>query len=297
MSNMNPEEQIEKNIMSKIKEGDLEQRSKYIFVAEKFGLLGIIGCSVALAIGLSALVAFSFKASRAYDYLRFGVPGIPAFFEAVPVLLLILLLVVFAATFFFFMKTDVSYKKPLTVMVIATLGFILLSGGAIAYVRSEKIQASLEASHFPARVVRPWVPASAPLHKRGVAGEVVEVGEEYVALQTPRGNVIIDTASYGGPVPVVGDVVIVVGGRKSDVFQARGVRILHTSKVYLSKEPLPLKFTLPEDMAIEMRDCFEACLQVTRSLRTCRSECAAGEVPPLGGEGNVKNEIQIRVGL
>lgn len=305
---MNPEEHIEQQVMNKIEEGYVSQRPKFLFVLEKYGLLGVIIASIGLAIGIATLVAFSIKASRAYEYLSFGVPGIPAFFEAVPIMLCLLLIVVFAAALFFFMKTDMSYQKPLLVMVIATVGFVVLSGGAIAYSRvSEKIQMGLESPRFPARVVRPFLPAVVPAHKRGIVGEVVEVGEEYVALETKRGTVVVDTSLYDGPGLDVGSVMMVVGGRDADVFQARGVRIIQTittssSGVVLvtstmeviapieAKKPHPdpqkavksetpsRVLTLPEEMPRDVRTCFETCLTETRSLRVCRGTCGEKKV-------------------
>ncbi len=224
---MNTEERIEQSIMDKIEQGQVSQRPRFFFVVEKYGLAGVIALSIFVAIGMSALIAFSLRAAHAYEYLRFGVVGLPAFFETTPLLLIGMLMFVCLGAFFFFLQTDVSYKRPLSVVVLSVAGFVALSGGVIAYSRAaEKITATLEAPGLPSKVVRPLIPVSTPTHDRGVVGGVVEVGEGYVALETKRGNMIIDTELYDGPTPTVGAELAVVGGREGDVFKARRVRVV-----------------------------------------------------------------------
>ena len=114
---MNQERKVhlEAKVMKKIKDGKINLRSRYIFLAKKLGLGGGLTLSLILAALFLNLAFFSMKTSGSLEFLSFGRIGILAFLESFPYLWILIGLAFFTIASAILSRYDLSYKKPFKV--------------------------------------------------------------------------------------------------------------------------------------------------------------------------------------
>jgi preprotein translocase subunit SecG len=106
---------LEKNIMDKIKTGQVKLKSKYVFLAEKLGLGTAFTLSTVLSILLFNLTLFYMKETDNLQYLSFGKRGILAFLESFPYMLVVSFIILILLAGYLISKSEAGYKKPLDI--------------------------------------------------------------------------------------------------------------------------------------------------------------------------------------
>lgn len=227
--------------MEKISSGDIKQRSRYLFIAEKLGLGGAVVISVVLGAVFCALLFFYLHATDNLIYLSFGQRGVYAFLESFPYLLVLSFIVVImvAALLFRRIDTPIIYKKPVRYVTLVLIIFVVFGGAVLTITRiTDRIEENSYRGHMTGMFFRPFLRGGFRDPHRGVVGRVVEVGDGVVVLQTPRG---LQKVNISGARTLlnqsieVGMSVIAVGEQRADVFIAERLRIVH-------EEDIPLIF-------------------------------------------------------
>jgi hypothetical protein len=179
---------LEDKIMSEIKSGRVKLRSKYIFLAEKFGFDSVLFLTVFFAVLFAALFFFVMKETDSLEYLSFGRIGFLAFLESFPYLFIIGFILLLLAAGFLISRTDWSYKKPFKYIALSLVVFALATGSVFAY---SGITKKLEEGAYGGR---PWGALFKPFFEHGlrergrsIVGQVFETSTNYLILETPRG--------------------------------------------------------------------------------------------------------------
>ncbi|KKU25722.1 MAG: hypothetical protein UX39_C0021G0004 [Candidatus Magasanikbacteria bacterium GW2011_GWA2_46_17] len=223
--------ELEKKVMSEITSGRIKLRSKYIFFAEKLGLGSAFVLSVLLAVLFFNLALFYLKASDNLSYLSFGSRGVLAFLGSFPYLLIVSMVVFIFLAGLLLKRSDVSYKKPFGYLALGLVGFIMLSGSVMAFSGiPERIERESYSQRPSGRIFRPFMRHGLGERRRGVAGRVVETGDGYINIQTPRSVVkVVLSALQNQPseMPATGKFVTAIGEKKGDVFMALNIRVMN----------------------------------------------------------------------
>jgi len=225
---LNEENKIEERVMDKIKSGRVRLRSKYVFWAEKLGLGSALALSFLLAVLFFSLFFFYLKASDNLAYFSFGSRGFFVFLESFPYALVAVLVVLVFLAGYLIKKSDWSYKKPFGRWALALAGLIMISGALLAYTKmAEMIENEAFGSRPLGVFFRPFLQPGLNERQFGIAGRVIEVGPDYVKIQTPQGTKTIDLKKIELPPRETlreGMFVMAVGENKGDTFEARLIR-------------------------------------------------------------------------
>jgi len=220
---------IEEKVMAQINSGRVKLRSRYIFLAEKFGLGSALALSVLLAVLFFDLVFFYLKSSDNLGYLSFGSYGWLAFLESFPYGLVALLLILMFAAGFIIKTSDWAYKQSFGHLAMALVGSVVLAGTVLAFTNvAEQIERAAYGPMGPGRMFRPLLERGINNRQRGLAGKVVVIGRDFVVVQTPQALITIDTSDLTR-VPdglATGTFVMSVGDRFENTFKAKGIRIM-----------------------------------------------------------------------
>lgn len=229
----NQNSNVEDKIMAEIKSGRVRPRSKYVFLAEKLGLGSAFALSVLLAVLVLNLVLFYLKASDNLGYLTFGSRGWLAFLESFPYLPVTFLIVLVFVAGFIMKKSAIWYQKPFGRLAVGLVVAILALGVILTFTNiAERIENEAFGRRPAGALFRPFFGPGLKERGWGMTGRAVEIGEDVVRLQTPRGTETIDLTKLEMPLPQplrAGMFVMAVGERTKDGFQARVIRIVDES--------------------------------------------------------------------
>jgi len=226
---MENQHDIEKKVMSEIVSGKVKLRSKYIFLAEKLGLRSAIILSVLLAILFFNLALFYLKESDNLGYLSFGSRGLFAFLESFPYVLVISFIIIIFVAGYMIKKSGTVYKRPFGYVALGLIGFVIFGGMILAFT---DVADRIEQRTFgpgPGFFFRPFLGPGLDERQRGIVGRVIEIGDRYIVIQTPRDTQRVDVASLEVPFQgylAPGTFVIAIGERKGDLFEARDIRVI-----------------------------------------------------------------------
>lgn len=212
--------EMKNKVMAKIKSHDVKMKPKAYFVLVSL-LLGVgLALSVLLAMLFVNIVFFRLRVYAPFGYLSLGSAGLRAFIFNFPLIHLAVVSIGFVVGLKLLKKYDISYKKNFkyiaifVISAILTFGFVLdkLNVGD-KLIRNKGIKPLFmhDATHAP------WV-----------AGEVVEVDEEVVIIQTHLGKEIqlqlneVINAPLGREFGI-GDKIRAVGEWRGDVFVVKGI--------------------------------------------------------------------------
>jgi len=227
--------QIEKRVMEKINSGRLKLRSKYIFLAEKLGLGSAFILSLLLAVLFFSLFLFYLKASDNLVYLTFGSRGLFAWLESFPYLMAITLTIFIIIASWIIKKSDLAFKKPFSYFIIGLLAFIMLAGTILAFTNiSERIEQESLSSRPAGRFIRPFFEFGLPDRSRGLAGRIIEAGENYLIIQTPQASKKIDLSQLTTPLeqPLLpGMFVVILGQRQQNFFIAERIHLISENEM------------------------------------------------------------------
>lgn len=237
---------IESLVMENIKSGKVKLRSKYIFLAERLGLGSAVVLSLLLCILFFNLALFYLKTSDNLGYLSFGSRGFFAFLESFPYLLVISLIIFIFIAGFLFKKTEIAYQKPFGYLAIGLVVFILLSGIALAFTN---IAEQIEQQTFEARsfgfFFQPFLRQGMEDHQRGIVGRVIQIGDAYVVVQTPRAIERVDLANvdnFDKDILVEGNFIMAIGQRDDDTFKAINLRPIDQSEMPMIRRGIHRRF-------------------------------------------------------
>ena len=232
------ENNLEEKVMSEIKSGRVKLRSKYIFLAEKFGLGSAFVLSVLLAVLFFSLLLYYLRASDNLIYLSFGSRGFFVFLSSFPYLLIIALIVSIFVAGFIIKKNDSFYHKPFGLLAVCLVGLVLVFGSVLAFTNmAERIDRRASFLH-----------SGMEERDRGIAGIIVDVEEDFVILRTPFGlkKVDLEYVKNGNLLEVrPGLFMVAVGERTPDVFVAFGFKVFSEDKMPMIRRGVERRFPPP----------------------------------------------------
>lgn len=237
----NNQQQLEEKILAEIKSGQLKLRSKYVFLAEKLGLSSAFALSALLASLVFSLSLFYLKASDNLVYLSFGSRGLFAFLESFPYLLVAGLVIFVFLAGFILKKSGVAYQNHFAFLALGLLIVVCLLGVALSLTDiNRRIQKRVMDRPMMMGVFRPMGDEGF----RGLAGRVLEVGDDSMAIQTPCRK--INLLPEGIPDFTVmkiqpGNFIIAVGERHGNQFAAERIRIVNEREIPFMMEKVERK--------------------------------------------------------
>lgn len=179
---------IESKVMEEIKSGRVKLRSKYIFLAEKLGVGSAFALSIILAILFFTLLLFYLRSSDNLFYLSFGSRGFMAFLDSFPYSLVLVSIFCLLVAGFILKKTNLIYKRPFGQMAIFLIIAVILLSTVLTFTRlAERIEQGTFNPNSPGRFFRPFLSRCFEERRGGVVGRTVEVGGDYIIIQTPNG--------------------------------------------------------------------------------------------------------------
>ncbi|MCX6779296.1 MAG: hypothetical protein NTU97_03635 [Candidatus Magasanikbacteria bacterium] len=225
---------LEDKVMSQIKSGRIKLRSKYLFLAEKLGLGSAFILTFMLAALFFGLSLFYLKATDNLWYLSFGSRGFLAFLESFPFLLVIGWIILLFLAGFIFRKSGVLYDRPFGYLALALVGFIIIIGTIFTFTHlTERMEGAAFGSRSGGMFFKPFFKPGLDERERGIAGRIVEIGQDYISLQTPSRVVKVDLKRLEeGPQNKlsVGMFVVAVGEKKGDSFEALGLHNINNEE-------------------------------------------------------------------
>lgn len=245
---MNPMEKnnIEEKVMSQIKTGRVKLRSKYIFLAEKLGLGSALALTIMLAVLFFNLVLFYLKASDDIGYLSFGSRGLFAFLESFPYALVIGLIILVFAAALIVKRGGYLYQRPFGRIAVGLVCFILAVGVVLTFTDiAERIEMRAFGPHPDGMFFRPFLGHGLDERSGGVAGRIIELGENFINIQSPRDVTEVDLSRLESPLPEPlspGQFVIVVGERQENIFIAKSLRVVGEGEMPMIRRGVHRRF-------------------------------------------------------
>lgn len=279
---MNNKNNFEDKIMSQIKSGKVKLRSRYIFLAEKLGIGSAFVFSILLAVLFLALLFFYLKSSDNLFYLSFGSRGLFAFLETFPYLLLVSLVFSIFIAGFILKKSGVMYQKPFGYLAIGMIGIIFLVGTFLTF--TNLIQKLEERSY---KRMGPEKALSLLIHQRftdnenGTAGRVVEIGENYINIQTPFGTqkLELNKITCDKIVFSEGSFVVAVGEKtEENIFLVEKIKVINEENLPMLRRGIHEKFGSFERRGTPgfldpQKRCMFDCINQGEVTSSCQTKC------------------------
>jgi len=220
---------ISKQVMETIRKENISIRSKYLIVAEKVGLGGVFGFTLLLSIFFLNLLLYSFKVTDRLEYLAFGQPGLEVLLQTFPYHWLLLAILFLALAGWLLKRYDISYRKPLSLLIAGLLALTTLGGIAFAY---SSLNERLENTHQ----LRPLYGTRQGMGRKGILGTVIEARQGIIQIETSsnqRLDIYYDNSTHfpTGKDFNPGERIKVMGEEINGRFEAWGIR--HTTSAGL----------------------------------------------------------------
>jgi len=217
-----------KEVLDKIKKGELKKHSKLHFVFK--GLIYGLGLVLVIvfSVSLGSFIVFSLRASGALFLPRFGFLGLRIFLSSFPWFLALIVFILVLLIGWLVKKSPVVYRKPLLYSVLVIL--ILVLFGSLAFERTRFHTALFKKAqdHKLPLIGSAYRGCCSKPIKNTYIGEVTELAENGFRLKTRQGdfNVVFskNTRFLSGRDIKVGDLLIVMGERQNGTILASGVR-------------------------------------------------------------------------
>lgn len=221
---------LEQTIMSEITSGQLTMRSRFVILAQKFGMGSAVILTVLVAALVFTVILFYLVSADSLTYLEFGNPGIWAFLESFPFPLVITLILLIFLAGRLLAATGRVYRYSYGVVALVLLSVILVSGFGLA--------ATNVAEHIAnQRVFKPMMHPQLGQHARGVAGKVILINEKIIIVRTPRSAVPVNTTEIRWRAqqvqPEVGMFIVAVGQWQGSEFMASQIKIMRPEDLRL----------------------------------------------------------------
>jgi len=272
--------ELENTIMNKIKDGKVKLKSKYIFWAEKLGIGTTFVFSVILSILFFNLILFYLKETDNLKYLSFGKFGIFAFLESFPYLLVVVFILLIILSGYLITKTESSYKKPFSQLVLLMIIFIVFFGAILTFTNLSKgIENHSRMNNDSMRILLPF----AELRDKGVSGIIFEKYDDYLIIQTPQGLRRVNFNQNNNF--EIGQFIIAIGERNGYDFSAQEIKIIKKEEVPIIEREIDFKFrsfdrnknfNLPPDLLFfkePERECVKNCFVLKLNPKDCFENC------------------------
>jgi len=263
---------LEDKVMSQIKSGHVQLRSRLMFLAEKLGMKGIFLLCASFAVIFFALVLFYLKQSDNLVYLSFGSRGLYAFLESFPYLLVVSFLILIFIAGFIIRQNGWLYKQSFGRLAFALVVFVVLLGGVLALTNiAEQIEQGMYNSHSAGQIIHPFLGRGLSNRARGLSGRVIEVGADFVNVQTPWEIIRVDMSALSLPVDIeAGEFMIAVGHRQANGFVAEALHALEEDDMPMIGRGVRRQFGNYRPM---VPGCLQACFGADTPSGTCREAC------------------------
>jgi len=275
---------LEDEIMKKIKGGQIKLKSKYIFLAEKLGLGSAFLLSVVLAILFFSLLLFYLRVSDNLIYLSFGSSGVLAWLESFPYLLVISFVIFILFSVYLLKKTDLSYKKPFVYFLLALLIFVILSGSVLAFTKAiDRLENKSMEYGFGNQMLKPFLGSGCGCGNYSVAGRIMEIKDDWLALQTPTEIKKIDLKDLDLDLKMnleEGFFVAILGREENEYFSAKMLKVIDDESMIMVRRNVGKRFgqdfhrRMPNnDLNTTTRECFGNCLNEDILFFECEHRC------------------------
>ncbi len=243
---MDTNSEIEKKIMTEIESGRVKLKSKYIFLAEKFGLRSVFVATMLLAILFFNLVLFYLKSSDNLTYLSFGNSGVFAFLESFPYLLVIAFIILILLAGTIIVKSDFAYKRPFGFLALVIVSIVIVCGIVLTYTGvAEKIEQETFESRPGGFLFLPFLSHGLEARHSGIVGRIIEIGNGYITIQTPRASekIILTNESSLPTEPLSeGAFIVALGSRDDDNFTVSKLRIINPEEIQMIRRGVHRRF-------------------------------------------------------
>lgn len=207
-------------IMQEIKEKDIKMRPRIYFVAGALSLILGTALSLVAAAFLVHLTSFRLRTDLPFDFLRLGHFGWQPFFVIFPWPLILSTVSLLILGIILLKKYEFSYKQNFAVLATAAILAVLLLGVII-----DRLEAHRGFERF--EPVKGFYHERLP-GKNWVAGEILEVGEDSVLIQSLNGQEIKIFWDRETLLPLgrnfkIGQIIRVFGERENSQLRAKGV--------------------------------------------------------------------------
>lgn len=220
---------LKAKVMRKIRDGRINFRSRYVFLAKKLGLGGGLTLSLILAALFLNLTFFGVKASGTLEFLAFGRKGILAFLESFPYHWILIGLAFFIFASVILSRYDISYKRPFKMVLAILLLSVFVVGAVISLSGvNEAIEDRVNQGHFP--LMRPFYGKRHGMWRNALLGEVAEVKSDGLMVEIVQEKTVFikfteDTLFPAGSDFNKGDYIRVLGEWEKEVFNADVLQI------------------------------------------------------------------------
>ena len=236
---------IEEKVLAQIETGQMKPRSKYIFSAQKIGVLSGLTIIIFSAILFCSLLLFYWRASDNLGYLRFGRSGIGAFLESFPYILILSVAGLIISAGYLFYKTEQGYKKSVAVITMSVIILVGLGGTVLALSHvADKIEETAAKEYRPGKFLRPFFRPALDQPKWGVAGRIIQIDDKFLMIETPHGTSTLDIRQISLPSSslMLGQFVVAVGERQGSQFSATQIRIMPGEEIELVRRNVHRRF-------------------------------------------------------
>ncbi|PIR96006.1 MAG: hypothetical protein COT92_03350 [Candidatus Doudnabacteria bacterium CG10_big_fil_rev_8_21_14_0_10_42_18] len=219
-----------KNIIDKIKEGEVKMRPKSYFAAKTILMVVGLVLAILVALFLSSYVFFHLKASGAFGLAGFGLDGTKDLLLSLPWLILFVVLVFVALLLWFAEHYPIAYRNPLLYSVLGILLIVLVGGYAVANTPLHPYFFKVFAPPQKAGLMHMFYarPKRVP-PRNGLVGHLKEIGQGYYLIINPNGaqfKIVINNDTNFVPEEVdfeIGDVVLIHGKISGREVEAWGI--------------------------------------------------------------------------
>jgi len=228
---------IQKNILDKIKTGEVDMKPRWHFVLKSVLLVFSVVTVILVGIYLLSFILFTLRQSGVGFVPLYGLRGISVFVMNSPWLLIFSTVVSLVALQLLVRTYSFSYRQPLVYSMIGIIIFVLLGSYAIGQTQMHQ--------QFQTFTQERKVPVFGALYKRIeenrpeniIFGTITELTADGFILQSPRKGtleIIIskETRQKRSVVYDIGKKVVVFGDRDEDVVFALGVRVAPADLVF-----------------------------------------------------------------
>lgn len=233
------EVRLEKSVMKEIKNGNIQIRSRYIFVVQKLALGGGLAFSLLLAMLFLNLSFFVMKVQGSLQFLSLGGLGVLVFLQSLPYLWIILALAFFIAAGTVLTRYDISYKKPFKVILAVLFCLIIVAGIGLAISGvNEVVEERVLQGEMP--LLRPFYTERRGTWRNGLQGEILQVRGtnmlvetsdlKRVSIELTENTRFPDLSGYKLPDFRAGDPIRVVGKWEEERFQADAIAFVEDDR-------------------------------------------------------------------
>ncbi len=219
---------FKKEILDKIKNGELDMKPKWHFVLKSALLLVGTVIAALLAVYFLSFVIFTLKETGVGFSVLYGFKGISLFVMHSPWILISATVVFVGILYLLITHYSFSYQKPLVYSMVGVVLFALVGSVIIEQTTMHaKLQQYSEQTEVP--VFPPMYRGAKALPTENIVhGEILEVTEQGLIVESVAGEIVIDinerTRQRPGSEYRVGERVIIYGEKNDGRVQAFGIR-------------------------------------------------------------------------